>query len=100
MLLNLVVMGLAQDRDVVLNAQHAEHELLQVGAMVLAVAVGQVQFRSFLVRLGSVVTPDADRSRIPVAGVGVEIKDNRRPARYFAEGSALSGTHLSGYFSA
>ena len=35
-------MGFAQDGDVVFDAEHAEHELFEVGPMILAVAVGQV----------------------------------------------------------
>ena len=84
----VAVMGFTQDGDVMFHTQHADHELFEIGAMVLAVAVSDLEgvFRKQLV----IFTPEANRGGIPMTATGIEIEDDSGPSGYLAEDFACA----------
>jgi len=59
----IAVLDLAEDRYVAIHAQQREHELLQIRALVLAVALRDLARRRFLLR-AEIVATKVDRGRV------------------------------------
>mgnify|MGYP001582737331 CR=1 FL=1 len=75
-------MAVAQDRDVIFNAEHAYEKLFQVWTVIFTVAEGNPQPWVVFIPIEIIVTPDAYRGAVPVAVARIQVKDNGGSASY------------------
>jgi hypothetical protein len=76
----IAILDLAEDRHVAIHTQQREHELLQIRALVLAVAMSDLE-RCCFVLGAEVVAKEVDRGRVEVNVVGGYGETLQRPHR-------------------